>query len=49
MNKKWGLIVIAVALLMALKLCNNDNEVVPLFSPEPDPEPRMRFGLCWTV
>ena len=47
MNKKWGLIVIAVALLMALKLCNNDNEVVPLFSPEPDPEPRMRFGLCW--
>ena len=47
MNKKWGLVVIAVALLMALKLCNTDNEVVTLFSTEPQPEPRMRFGLCW--
>ena len=45
MNKKWGLVVIAVALLTALKLCNNDNEAVSLFSPEP--EPRMRFGLYW--
>ena len=47
MNKKWGLVVIAVALLMTLKLCNNDNKVVAIFTPEPQPEPRMRFGLYW--
>ena len=46
MNKRWFIVVTGLALLLAvLKFCGGNETTI--FNPEPEPEPKIRFGLFW--
>ncbi len=46
MNKRWFIVVTGIALLLAvLKFCGGNETTI--FNPEPEPEPKIRFGLFW--
>ncbi len=46
MNKRWFIVVTCLALLLAvLKFCGGNETTI--FNPEPEPEPKIRFGLFW--
>ena len=46
MNKSWFIVVPGLALILAvLKFCGGNETTI--FNPEPEPEPKIRFGLFW--
>ena len=48
MNKRWFIVITGLALILAvLKFCGGNNTTTPIFNPEPEPEPKIRFGLFW--
>ena len=48
MNKSGFLAITGLALILAvLQFCGPSDISLPIFTPEPEPEPFMRFGLYW--